>query len=394
MDHLGSLLPVSLLQEGYKVNYSGFRFGHYLLERPVGRGGFADVYEAWDLHLARRVAVKVLRKQLAPLEQQQFLREARFLAHLNHPHIVRIMEFDMHNDVPYCVMDYAAHGSLSQRHPFGEILPLKTIVCYVRQIVDALDYLHQQNLVHLDIKPQNLLLGQKNEVLLADFGIATLIKKTQNGDERDIVGTTIYMAPERFEGIIHHASDQYSLAVIVYEWLTGEALFSGSTQEIIQQHLHSPIPVASMKKRRVPRAVRQLLLKALAKKPEDRFESVRAFATALAGACLDKQATIWKRMVFGFSLTSLFSLLLDFVPSLVSANITTVVLIASLAGLFISALGALLRGDPFVPGLVLIGLFDTAVLALILHSWFALWLALIFMLPIYFFFRNVSSFPQ
>jgi serine/threonine protein kinase len=359
------------------MNYSGSQFGQYRLMRRIGRGGFADVYEAWDIHLARVVAVKVLRGQLP----QQFLREARLLARLDHPHIVRVVEFNIHNNIPYCVMAYA-QGSLDQRHPSGEILLLELVIQYIWQIADALTYLHNQGFVHLDVKPGNLLLGKEGEILLADFGIAALIQNTEPQNGRAIVGTVAYMAPERFRGDAYTASDQYALAVIVYEWLTGEALFHGSTKEVIWQHLHSPVPLSRMRNLGVPHSIRQVLLKALAKQPEDRFETVHAFAQALEQAGRDKPESALEKTVPILGIALLTSIVSGLVPYLVGAGVDAVLFVASLSGLFASLLSALVRDNRFVLRILLIGSLAAMVFALIIHSWTVFYLILLLITPI------------
>src|SRR5437868_3625208 len=134
------------------MNYSGHWFGHYRLNRRIGKGGSADVYEGWDRYLGRRVAIKVLKGELAEHARVSLLREARTLARLDHPHIIRIIELDIHNNIPYLVMTYAPNGSLRQKHPYGEVLSMDIIMDYVWQISDALSYLHSQGIIHQDIK--------------------------------------------------------------------------------------------------------------------------------------------------------------------------------------------------------------------------------------------------
>jgi serine/threonine protein kinase len=265
------------------MNYRGHQFSHYHLIRCIGRGGFADVYEARDIHLDRRVAIKIMHP-LAQHDHSAFLREARMLARMDHPHIIRVMEFDIHNNIPFLVMTYAPNGSLRQWHPPGQRLALDTIINYVWQIADALSYLHEWCLVHQDIKPDNLLLGAKNEILLADFGIAELRHHLQPRKKQRLVGTAAYVAPERLYDRAQPASDQYSLAVLVYEWLTGKNLFSGSTGNILYQHLHTPVSTKRMDALGVSPAVQRVLVKALAKKPEQRFKTVQGFALALERA--------------------------------------------------------------------------------------------------------------
>ena len=193
------------------VDYSGRRFRQYHLTKVIGTGGFADVYEAIDVNLRRRVAIKVLHTRLAQEDMQAFLKEARIVARMEHPGIVKVIEFDQHENVHYLVMNYAPSGSVRQRHAPEEIVPLETVVSYVWQVAEALEYIHAQGVIHQDIKPENMLLGKDEEILLSDFGIATFVYPASTVMSQNCIGTVVYMAPERFQGIVSTASDQYSL---------------------------------------------------------------------------------------------------------------------------------------------------------------------------------------
>ncbi len=155
-----------------QASRDGQRVGNYRLLRLLGRGGFAEVYLAEHIHLNTQAAVKLLRTQLANEDMEGFRNEARMIAGLVHPHIVRVLDFGVEESVPYLVMDYAPNGTLRQRHPRGARLPLQLVVGYVQQIAGALQYAHEQRLIHRDIKPENMLVGRNNEALLSDFGIA------------------------------------------------------------------------------------------------------------------------------------------------------------------------------------------------------------------------------
>jgi serine/threonine protein kinase len=183
-------------------------------------------------------------------------------------------------------MDYAPNGSLRQRHPKGSLVPLPVIVSSVKQVADALQYAHEQKFIHRDIKPENMLLGRRQEVLLSDFGIATIAHSTSslNVDTQGTSGTLAYMAPEQIEGHPRAASDQYALGVVVYEWLCGERPFDGSVSELIAQQLSmSPVPLRE-RMPAIPIEVEQVVLRALAKEPKARFASVADFALALEQA--------------------------------------------------------------------------------------------------------------
>ena len=173
------------------VDRVGQRLGKYRLIRLLGRGGFAEVYLGEHLRLSTQAAVKVLYTRLAnPTEVECFEKEAHTIAHLSHPHIVRVFDFDVQDDTPFLVMDYATGGTLRQRHPKGSILPLPAIISYVKQVADALLYAHDQRLIHRDVKPENMLLAQRNEVLLSDFGIATIAHHTSTQSTQAMAGTS------------------------------------------------------------------------------------------------------------------------------------------------------------------------------------------------------------
>lgn len=150
----------------------GQQLGNYHLLRLLGRGGFAEVYLGQHIHLQSYAAVKLLRVQLPEEEGGQFLREAQLLARLSHPHIVRILDFAVQEDTPFLVMEYAPGGTLRSLHPKGARVPLESVVRYVTQVAAALQYAHDQRIVHRDVKPENMLLGSPSEVLLSDFGLA------------------------------------------------------------------------------------------------------------------------------------------------------------------------------------------------------------------------------
>jgi len=156
------------------------------------------------------------------------------------------------------------------------------VITYVEQIASALQYAHEHKLIHRDVKPENVLVGEDGHLLLSDFGIATIAHSTSSMATSATMGTLAYMAPEQIQGKPRPQSDQYALAVTVYQWLTGELLFVGSSAEIIAQHLGAPPPPLHTSLPDLPRDVEQVVLTALAKDPQQRFGSVQAFAKALA----------------------------------------------------------------------------------------------------------------
>ena len=265
----------------------GQQLGNYHLLRLLGRGGFADVYLGEHVYLHKSAALKVLHIRLGEQETSQFLREARTLARLEHPHIVRVLDFAVQDGLPFLVMDYAPGGSLRTRHPAGTCLPLDTIVSYVSQVASALQYAHDQHLMHRDVKPENMLLDAREQILLADFGLALLTPthpaSTQAMDPA-LAGTAPYLAPEQVQGKPGPASDQYALGVVVYEWLCGQRPFKGTPIEVALQHVSAPPPSFHEQVPDLSPAVEEVVMRALSKEPELRFPSMQDFATALQHA--------------------------------------------------------------------------------------------------------------
>lgn len=250
----------------------------------LGQGGFADVYLGEHIHLQTQAAIKVLRLTLTPENRESFRKEAQVIARLEHPHIIRILDYGVERGLPYLVMSYAAHGAINRRYPHGTQIPLPVLIPLLKQTASALQYAHSQRLIHRDIKPENMLLNRNDEVLLSDFGIA-LVAQTTRHTTLDVVGTATYMAPEQLMGKPTPASDQYSLAIVAYEWLLGEPPFSGSFPEVCAQQLNAPaIDRSRIDAQLMPEPIAQVLEKALAKDPLQRFPDTQAFARAFEQA--------------------------------------------------------------------------------------------------------------
>jgi ABC-type transport system substrate-binding protein/serine/threonine protein kinase len=264
----------------------GQQFGNYRLVSLLGQGGYAEVYLGQHVRFNQQAAIKVLHAHLSGVEAEHFQQEAETIATLAHPSIVRVLDFDVQEGVPFLVIDYAPNGTLRRRYPKGSLVPLPVIVSAVKQVADALQYAHEQKFIHRDVKPENMLLGRRQEVLLSDFGIATIAHSTSslNVSAEGTSGTLAYMAPEQIEGHPRPASDQYALGVVVYEWLCGERPFEGSVSEVMAQHLSMPPPSLRERMPATPSEVEQVVLRALAKDPKARFASVAEFATALEQA--------------------------------------------------------------------------------------------------------------
>src|SRR6266849_4508431 len=273
-------------------NRVGQRIGNYQLTRLLGRGSFGDVYLGQQVHDNTPAAVKVLQTRLTPEDLKGFINEASTTFRLQHPNIVQLLDFGIDaNNTPFLVMTYAPNGTLRQRYPRGTRLPLDIIVPYVNQIAAALQYAHDKRLIHRDVKPENMLLGPNNEVLLSDFGLAHLSHSTFSQSEVKMAGTIPYMAPEQIQSHPRPASDQYALGIVVYEWLCGDRPFEGTLTDVAVKHIMIPPPPLHEKIPTISPEVEQVVMKALAKDPRQRFDRVQEFATALEQASQPPKVT-------------------------------------------------------------------------------------------------------
>ena len=260
------------------------RLGNYRLIKLLGKGAFADVYLGEHLYLNTPVAIKVLRSRVDSPILADFLTEARHISHLVHPHIIRVFDFGLEDEAPFFVMDYAPYGNLRKLHPPGTVVPLPTVASYVKALASALQHAHDQHLVHRDLKPENVLLGAKHEVLLSDFGLALLTSGTESLQLKERFGTLAYMAPEQILGQPCPASDQYALAVMIYEWLSGQLPFQGSAALLSNQHLYAIPPSLREGHPEIPPALEQVVFKGLSKEATQRYVDVLSFATAFEEA--------------------------------------------------------------------------------------------------------------
>ena len=261
----------------------------YRLEREIGAGGMATVYLAEDLRHNRRVAVKVLRPELAgALGPERFLREIETTAQLRHPNILPLLDSGDAGGTLYYVMPYVEGESLRQSLGREKQLQLDDALRIAREVADALSYAHSRGVVHRDIKPENILLESGHSVV-ADFGIARAVDQAAGGSLTQTgaaVGTPAYMSPEQASGSrdLDGRSDVYSLGCVVYEMLAGQPPFTGPTAEsVVYQHLAAAPPNISGMRPAVPASVAAALQRALAKTPADRFRTVAQFAEALEG---------------------------------------------------------------------------------------------------------------
>lgn len=286
------------------MSLEGMQLGHYRLTSKLGSGGMGEVYLAQDTLIGRLVAVKVVRSQdtsqsdaLAARESARlFQREAHAIAALDHPHILPLFDFGEQNrdstTFTYMVMPFRQEGSLTdwlQQRSGSDPLPLSIVAHIIQQAAQALQHVHDHHIVHLDVKPSNFLIRTNKEqpsypdLLLADFGLSKLVGSGTMMSQ-SVRGTPAYMAPEQWYGDPTPATDQYALAVMAYQLLTGHVPFQGRLEQVMYQHLNTqPLPPSHFNPQ-LPRELDEVILHALAKKPEQRFPSVTAFAMAFQQA--------------------------------------------------------------------------------------------------------------
>ena len=279
-------------------NLSGQSITRYHILEQLGEGGMATVYKAYDTRLERDVAFKVLRTDLfgqAVLDQvlKRFEREAKSLAKLKHPNIVNILDFGEHEGMPYLVMEYLPGGTLKQK--LGQAIPWQDAVHILLPVARGLSYAHQHGIIHRDVKPANILIDENNAPILTDFGIAKLLEGTEGHTLTGSgvgVGTPEYMAPEQGIGAsaIDARADIYSLGIVLYEMVTGRKPYIADTpMAVVLKQMTDPLPRPTDFVPDLPEAVEHLLIKALAKKPEDRYENMNSLITAMEGMLTAKE---------------------------------------------------------------------------------------------------------
>jgi serine/threonine protein kinase len=263
----------------------GSTAGPYRIVQPLGRGGMASVYKAYEAGLNRHVALKVLPREFLhdPTFAERFRREAQVIALLEHPNIVPIYAYDIDQaeGIPWMAMRLIGGGALSSRLK-REPLPLARIVAIVRGVAAALEYAHLKGVVHRDVKPQNILLDEVGHVYLADFGVAKIVEGPGGVTVTGMIsGTPQYMAPEQAAGTkLDGRADIYSLGIVAYELFTGRVPFTADTPlAVLMKHLQEPVPLPPPSE--VPEPLTRVLLKSLAKAREDRWATASEFAAAL-----------------------------------------------------------------------------------------------------------------
>lgn len=266
-------------------DFIGTTLGQFEILDEIGRGGMATVYRARQRSINRIVAVKVLPRALLhdPGFYERFTREVDVIAHLEHPHILPIYDYGEANGVPYIAMRYLAGGSMAQMIRRG-LPPLEALVKPISQIAQALDHAHQQGIIHRDLKPGNILLDERGNAYLSDFGIARVLNSSLTGSA--IIGTPAYMSPEQANGLpLDARSDVYALGIVLFELVTGTEPFNAETPvALLLKHINEPMPSVKDFRPGVPTAVEQVIYKATAKVPENRYSSAGDLAAAFVEA--------------------------------------------------------------------------------------------------------------
>ena len=271
---------------------TGATVGRYQIVSPLGQGGMATVYKAFQPALDRYVALKVLRSGIVdePEQRERFEREAKAIARLRHPSIVQVFDFDTVEEQSFIVMEFIDGGTLKTRlmelSAAGQRLPRGDVGRIISEVADALDTAHHLGIVHRDVKPSNVLLSRSGRAIMADFGIARILASSGQTQTGVGVGTPEYMSPEQGEGVaVDMRSDIYSLGVMAYELLTGRVPFRADTPlAVVLAHVRDPLPLPSTIDPTIPEDVERVLLKAMAKTPSERYASAGEFARALASA--------------------------------------------------------------------------------------------------------------
>ncbi|MEP7136456.1 MAG: serine/threonine-protein kinase [Chloroflexota bacterium] len=264
----------------------GQMLGPYRIISQIGQGGMATVYKAYQPSMDRNVAVKVLPGQLATSKEftERFQQEARIIARLEHAHILPVFDYGESEGISYFVMRYLEAGTLKEKMEANRPLPLPEIDRLFSQLADALSYAHSQGVIHRDLKPANALIDSRGNLFLTDFGIAKILESASPRlTQTDaIMGTPAYISPEQAQAQkVDQRSDIYSLGIILYEMVTGQVPYTADTPlAVILKHVSNPLPLPSSIKPDIPEAIEQVILKALAKNPDDRFDTVAEFEAA------------------------------------------------------------------------------------------------------------------
>ena len=273
----------------------GQMLGSYRIISQIGQGGMATVYKAYQASMDRNVAIKVLPSNLANSKEfaGRFQQEARIIANLEHPHILPVFDSGESDGVSYLIMRYLEAGTLSEKMEAGPLSWSEIDRIFI-QLAEALSYAHSHGVVHRDLKPSNALIDSQGNLFLTDFGIAKLLEGSSNFTKTDtVMGTPAYISPEQAQGqVVDQRSDIYSLGIILYEMVTGRVPFIADTPlAVILKHVSAPLPLPSTIKPDIPPLIEQVILKALAKTPQDRFNTTDEFIAAWKRARSTSEST-------------------------------------------------------------------------------------------------------
>jgi serine/threonine protein kinase len=288
--HFSCTITMSLLfiWRDFMQKLVGQDIGRYHVIEELGHGGMATVYKAFDTRLERDVAIKLIRREAVTPENlenmlKRFEREAKSLAKMTHPNIVKVHDFGEYEGSPYLVMEFVGGGTLKKQ--IGRPWHWQEAARMLIPIARALDYAHKSSIVHRDVKPANILVTDTGEPMLSDFGIAKILESTDEAHLTQTgvgVGTPDYMAPEQWLGKVSPQTDIYSLGVVFFEMVTGTRPFIADTPiAVLLKHANDPLPRPREINPDLSEEVERVLYKALAKKPEERYPDMEAFAKAL-----------------------------------------------------------------------------------------------------------------
>lgn len=265
----------------------GTRLGQYLIKEQIAKGGMATVYLARQASMNRDVAIKVLPSNFTHDDTflERFYLEVEVIAQLQHPHILPVYDFGEHDGLPYIVMAYLSGGTLGDKMARG-VVPLEDANRIVNQIADALDFAHSKGIIHRDFKPGNVLLDERGNAYLADFGLAKLVESDKNITGMGVIGTPAYMAPEQAQpGNPTKSVDIYALGITLYQMLTGSVPYDApSLAQVLIAHIMEPIPDIRVARPDLPDAIQQVIEKSLAKEAANRYEFAGDLARELTAA--------------------------------------------------------------------------------------------------------------
>jgi serine/threonine protein kinase len=276
-------------------DHSGQYLGKYRLLSPLSLNSTWGIYVGEHRQTKMPQIIKVWEVRLDEMLVNAFMRQVDMLKKLHHPHILPVRDAGVEQAVPYVVMDFIDHASLQQRDNRNIAQPLAGFLPALKSIAEALQYAHNQGILHKHIQPANILLASNQSVLISNFGIDAIDQSKEQPlilKKEDVVEYLGYIAPEQINGDAVPASDQYGLAVVIYEWLSGKLPFTGSYSEVAQQHRYAPPPSLHKDNPIVSKSVEDTLFRALAKEPTRRFPSIQQFAEALAAAYMSRALPI------------------------------------------------------------------------------------------------------